>query len=186
MGIVGEDVVHDALHVPRVRTTGHVPVTRSKSIHGWNRVPLYTDSQTNEEGQTDHHTCSVGSKEEARLRGLMLSEVGPTAVAFMVPYGIDSNTEEEGDGKPNQGTPRSVKILVVPNSCFKPSSHLVERPHRTNEHGTSVPSLRHHTGDDKGNNTGQESAPIAGIAVVSVLRSDAELVDHIDAVEVPK
>ena len=53
--IVGQDVVDDALHVPRVGTTGHVPVARSKSIHRWNGIPLDTDGQTDQEGQGDHH-----------------------------------------------------------------------------------------------------------------------------------
>ena len=84
----------------------------------------------------------------------MLSEVCPTAEAFMVANGVNSNTQEEGDGEPNERAPRSVKVLAVPDSSLKPSSDLVQRPHRTNEHGASVPAFCHHTGDDESNHTG--------------------------------
>ncbi len=33
VGVVRNDVVHHALHVPRVRTAGHVPVAGTKSVH---------------------------------------------------------------------------------------------------------------------------------------------------------
>ncbi len=116
----------------------------------------------------------------------MFTEVGPSTVAFVVADGIDTNAEEEGDGEPNQGAPRTVKVLGVPNACFEPSGDLVERPHGGEEHGTGVPALGHHAGDDERHDTGQEGTPVANVAVVADLGGDPELVEGLDAVEVPE
>ena len=186
VSIVGEDVIHNALHVPGVRTTGHVPVPRAKGVHGRYGVPLNTNGKPDEEGQADHHACSVSTEEKTSLRGLVLAEVGPAAVALVVAQGVDSHADEERDGKPDEGAPGAVEVLGVPDTGFKPSSHLVECPHRSDHHGTGVPSLSDHAGDDQRDHTGQEGAPVAEVAVVARFGGDTELVEGLNAVEVPQ
>ena len=186
MGVVGEDVVHDPLHVPGVRTARHVPVARSKGVHGGHGVPLNSNGQTNEESQTNHHAGAMGPEEEAGLRGLVFTAVGPAAVAFVVANGIDADGAEERDGEPNQSAPRAVQVFAVPNTSLKPSGHLIERPHGTDQHGPGVPALGDHAGYDERHHAGQESTPVSDVPVVAVFRGDAQLVDDRDAVEVPQ
>ena len=116
----------------------------------------------------------------------MLAKVGPSTVAFVVAEGVNTNAEEEGDGEPNQGAPGTVEVLGVPDASFKPSSDLVERPHGGDEHGTGVPALGHHAGDDECHHAGQERTPVANVAVVADFGGDTELVEGLHAVEMPK
>ena len=67
MCVVRKDVVDNPLHVPRVRTAGHVPVARTKGVHRRHSVPLNTDGKTNQKGGGNHHSCTVSAKEEANL-----------------------------------------------------------------------------------------------------------------------
>ena len=126
------------------------------------------------------------TEEETSLRWLVLAKVGPSTVAFVVTEGVNPNAEEEGNGEPNQGAPRTVEVLGVPDASFKPSSDLVERPHGSDEHGTGVPALGHHAGDDECDHTGQKCAPVANVAVVADFGGDTELVEGLDAVEMPE
>ena len=186
VSVVGENVIHDPLHVPWVRATGHVPVPRAEGVHGRHGVPLDTDGKPDKEGQADHHACSVSTEEQTSLRGLVLAEVGPTAVALVVAHGVDPHANEERDGEPDECAPGAVEVLCVPDTGFKPSSHLVECPHRSDHHGAGVPSLSDHAGDDQRDHTGQEGAPVAEVAVVARFGGDTELVEVLDAVEVPQ
>ena len=114
----------------------------------------------------------------------MLPAVRPSTVLLVVAEVVNTDAQKEREAEPNQGTPRTVKVFGVPDACFKPSSDLVERPHRTHEHGTGVPALSHHAGDDERNHTGQEGTPIADVAVIAHFGGDAQLVNDADGVEV--
>ena len=59
MCIVGENVINDALHVPRVRTTGHVPSVGPEGVHRWDDVPLDANNESEEERHTDHDAGPV-------------------------------------------------------------------------------------------------------------------------------
>ena len=114
----------------------------------------------------------------------MLAKVGPASVFFVVADGVDSNANEKREAKPDQSTPRSVKILVVPNTGLKPSSDLIQSPHGADEHGTGVPALSDHAGDDESDDTREEGTPIADVAVIALFGRDAQLVNHANRVEV--
>ena len=114
----------------------------------------------------------------------MLAKVGPASVFFVVADGIDSNANEKREAKPDQSTPRSVKVLVVPNAGLKPCSDLIQGPHGADEHGTGVPALSDHASDDKSDDTREEGTPIADVAVIALFGRDAQLVNHANGVEV--
>ena len=114
----------------------------------------------------------------------MLTEVGPSAVLFMIRDGVNPDAHEEGDAQPNQSTPTAVEVLVVPNAGFKPSSDLVQSPHGPDKHGSCVPTLCGHARNDEGDDTCQEGGPISDVAMVAVFHREPELVGNTDAVEV--
>ena len=114
----------------------------------------------------------------------MLAKVGPASVFFVVADGIDSNANEKREAKPDQSTPCSVKVLVVPNTGLEPSSDLIQSPHGADEHGTGVPALSDHAGDDESDDTREEGTPIADVAVIALFGRDAQLVNHANRVEV--
>ena len=184
MGIVRQNVVDDTLHVPRVRTTGHVPVAGSKSVHRRHGIPLNANGEADQEGQGHHHSSTMSTEEETSLRGFMLTKVGPTAVLFVVSEVVNSSAQEERETEPNQGTPCAVEVFVVPNTSLKPSSDLVQSPHGPYEHGTGVPSLSDHSCDDERHDTGEEGTPVADVAVIPFFGGDAQLVNHAHRIEV--
>ena len=49
VSVLSEDVINNPLHVPRVRTTGHVEATCSHSVHGWYSIPLDSYDETDKE-----------------------------------------------------------------------------------------------------------------------------------------
>ena len=120
VSVVGQDVVDNSLHVPRVGPTRHVPVCGSKSVHGGSGVPLDADCKSNKERKGDHHARTVRPQEEPHLRWFVLPSVGPASVALVVSDGIHTHAQEERDGEPNQCAPRTVQVFVVPNAGLKP------------------------------------------------------------------
>ena len=58
--VLHHDVVDDALHVPRVRTAGEVPIAGPVAVHGGDDVPLGADREGHEEGRGDHDLRPVG------------------------------------------------------------------------------------------------------------------------------
>ncbi len=104
----------------------------------------------------------------------------------MVADVVNGDTDEERETKPQPGGQRGIEVLIVPNTTLEPGRHLIEHPHRPGEHGTGVPTLGDHAGDDQGNHPGQEGVPVADVAVITVDGRDAELVHDVNAVEVPE
>ena len=58
--VLHHDVVDDALHVPRVRTAGEVPIAGPVAVHGGDDVPLGADREGHDEGRGDHDLRPVG------------------------------------------------------------------------------------------------------------------------------
>jgi len=100
VGVVGENVVDNTLHVPRVGTPGHVPVAGAKGVHRGHGVPLNADGETDEEGSSDHHSRTVRAEEHACVRWLMLAAVGPATVALVITDVVNGNADEEGEAEP--------------------------------------------------------------------------------------
>ena len=118
MCIVGENVIDDALHVPRVRTTGHVPSVGPEGVHRWDDVPLDTDDESEEERHSDHDARPVCVPKPSCAGGFVLAAVGPSTPLVASADHVDDRTDEEGEGEPNQCAPATVKVLVVPHSVF--------------------------------------------------------------------
>ena len=101
MCIVGKNVINDSLHVPRVRTTGHVPSVCSEGVHRWDDVPLDTNDEPEEERHTNHDAGPVCVPEPSGTRGLVFAAVGPSTPLVPSADHVDDGADEEGEGEPN-------------------------------------------------------------------------------------
>ena len=100
--VLCKDVVDGALHVPRVRTTGHVPFTGSCSVHCRNHVPHDADSQSGKECPRDGDSIPVLAPPKSCLTVFTaFRTLQQTSREAEVK---DSSIEPEEDCEPRQAT----------------------------------------------------------------------------------
>ena len=181
--VLHHDVVHNALHVPWVRTAGQVPIAGAVPVHGGNDVPLAADDEGHQESRRDHDLRPVCGPEGTGPTWRVIGTVGPTAPRFVGGDGVDGEPDEERDAEPNHSAPGAVEIVVGPHAHLKGRRNKVQHPHRGEGHRTGQPALRDHAGHGERDDAGQHRCPYREVAVVAFDAAQGEAVMEFNAVE---
>ena len=112
MCVVGKNVIDNSLHVPWVRTAGHVPSVCSEGVHRWDDVPLDTNDESKEERHTDHDAGPVGVPKPSSTRRFVFAAVGPSTPLVASSDHVNDGADEEREGEPDQSAPAAIEVLV--------------------------------------------------------------------------